>query len=505
MSSAAPRAKPTVICIGAGPAGLTAAYRLGKSNLPVTVFESHPAHVGGIARTESYKGFRFDIGGHRFFSKSAEIEALWTEILGDELLTRPRKTRILYRGKLFDYPLKPFDALAKLGPFEAGRCMVSYGRAKLAPYRPAANFEQWVVNQFGRRLFHIFFKTYTEKVWGMACTDISADWAAQRINRLSLGRAIWHGLLPKRWRGRHGDAGMKTLIDRFRYPRLGPGQLWERTAQLVERQGGAVRLGVSVERLRRDAASGDWIVETVDRAGKRETHRADHVISTAAIVDLAGYLDPPPPADVLRAARALRYRDFLIVALIVRERDAFDDIWLYIHEPGVKVGRIQNFKTWSPDLVPDPALNCYGMEYFCSRGDELWEADDAALIELARRELAELGLARPNDILDGYVVRQPKAYPVYDEAYVRNVATFREWSAAALPGLHLVGRNGMHKYNNQDHAMMTGLMAAENIVAGYPKWDLWRVNQDAAYHEAGEDRSLALETLVVPTHKTATS
>ena len=485
-------AKPSTICIGAGPAGLTAAYHLSKAGARVTVLERDPVNVGGISRTESYKGFRFDIGGHRFFSKSREVEALWDEILGDQFVDRPRKSRIFYQRKLFDYPLKAFDALMKLGIVESMLCMASYGKAKLMPIAKPKSFQDWVTNQFGQRLFGIFFKTYTEKVWGMKCTEISADWAAQRIKGLSLGTAVMNALLPRKPKSK--EATIKTLIDSFRYPRLGPGQMWEAAAAHVERHGNHVHRGHDVVGLSRDAGTGRWTVTTQDVSGARHSYDADNVVSSAAIADLAEYLQPAPPPEVLKAARALRYRDFITVALVVKDKGRFDDNWIYIHEPGVKVGRIQNFKSWSPDLVPDPTLNCYGLEYFCFEGDGLWTAKDEDLVALARKELVHLGLAANEDMVDGHVIRQPKAYPVYDDHYQANVQAVREWIEKDMPGLHLVGRNGMHKYNNQDHAMMTALLAAENILAGHRKWDVWQVNQDAEYHEAGEDRSLALDS-----------
>jgi len=496
---AAPRA-PRVVCIGAGPSGLTAARHLAARGATVTVLERDPRHVGGISRTEQYKGFRFDVGGHRFFSKSAEIEALWNEILGDQLITRPRKSRIFYNGKLFDYPLRAMDALTKLGFAESMLCMASYARARLFPIKNPQTFEDWVTNEFGHRLFSIFFETYTEKVWGMKCREISADWAAQRIKGLSLGSAVRSALAPRwlsRWRLRNRNLP-KTLIESFRYPKLGPGQMWEAAARQTGEFGGTVLMGMQVDSLGYDPATREWTVGATGSDGERQAFRCDHVISSAAIAELAGYLEPAPPEPVVAAARALRYRDFLTVALIVRDVDCFDDNWIYIHDSAVKVGRIQNFKSWSPHLVPDPELNCLGLEYFCFSGDGLWESDDAALIRLADEELIKLGLVTPGHVVDGTVIRQPRAYPVYDENYEDRIALFREWLDRNMPRLHLVGRNGMHKYNNQDHAMMTGLLTAENILGADPPWNVWRVNQDAQYHEQGEDRTLAMSERLVP-------
>ena len=481
-----------VICVGAGPAGLTAARHLALAGVKVTVLERDPVHVGGISRTEQYKGFRFDVGGHRFFSRSREIEALWQEMLGDQLIERRRKSRILYNGKLFNYPLGAADAFSKLGVAESVRCGLSYAKARAFPIRDPRSFEDWVVNQFGRRLYDIFFRTYTEKVWGMKCREISADWAAQRIKGLSLGKAVRQALTPGFIKRR--TATPKTLIESFRYPRLGPGQMWEACADQVRKAGGEVLLGMNVVRLSQEADSGRWTVFARDGHGREDAFEGDHVISSIALRDLADCFDPAPPEPVMTAAHALRYRDFITVALVVRDVDCFDDNWIYIHELGVKVGRIQNFKSWSPHLVPDPDLNCLGMEYFCFEGDGLWDSPDEALVRLADEELIQLGLVTAGHVIDGTVLRQPKAYPVYDDHYEERIALFRGWLRKERPGLHPVGRNGMHKYNNQDHAMMTALLTAENILAGRETWDVWQVNEDAEYHESGEDRTLALQS-----------
>jgi protoporphyrinogen oxidase len=476
--------KPSVLIIGAGPAGLTAAYTLGKAGVAATVLEQDPVYVGGISRTVTYKNFGFDIGGHRFFSKSAEIEALWDEILGDDFIQRPRKSRIYYNNKFFSYPLKPIETFLRLGPIESVLCVLSYMQSRAFPHVPAKNFQEWVTNQFGARLFRIFFKTYTEKVWGMDCKEISADWAAQRIKGLSLGVAIKNAFFPGK---KKGSKTVKTLIDSFRYPRKGPGMMWQKAAEHVVRMGGRVTLDRSVTHLAYNAASKKWQVSAVDGAGNQSTFEADHVISTAPMRELVASLSPAPSPALKAAAEGLRYRDFLIVALIVKDVDCFDDNWIYVHDPSVKVGRIQNFKSWSPELVPDPALNCYGMEYFCFEGDGIWDSTDEALVERATQELCKLGLAKPEEILEGHVVRQKKAYPVYDDVYSQHVRTIRVGLEADYPNLHLVGRNGMHKYNNQDHAMMTAILAAQNILAGETRYNLWNVNQDAEYHEVVED------------------
>lgn len=499
-------ATTSVVCIGAGPAGLTAAYLLSKAGVSVTVIEKDPLNVGGISKTVSHQGFSFDIGGHRFFSKSTEIENLWTEILGDDFLERARKSRIYYRGQLFDYPIRAFDALGKLGVIEATRCVLSYCNARIFPQTKALTFEQWVTNRFGRRLFEIFFKTYTEKVWGMSCSEISADWAAQRIKGLSLAKALQSAILPRRV-GRSRDKVVKTLITSFRYPRRGPGMLWEAAADRIRENGGDILLGHTVTSLNLD--SGDraprWSLAVNGPDGAQRRIRSDHIVSSMPLRELIGAVSPAPRLEVASAAQGLRYRDFLTVALIVKDRNVFDDNWIYIHDPEVKVGRIQNFKSWSPEMVPDPSLTCYGLEYFCFEGDGLWTASDRELICLAGDELVKLKLASREDIVDGVVVRQPKAYPVYDDGYQERVSIIREEIESTYPMLHLVGRNGMHKYDNQDHAMMTAILTVKNILAGHKVFDVWCVNQDAEYQEqveAGESlpdlstTALASERLV---------
>jgi protoporphyrinogen oxidase len=478
--------KRTVAIIGAGPAGLTAAYLLSKNEVDVTVLEADRIYVGGISRTATYKGFHFDIGGHRFFSKSKAVEDLWTEILPNDMLQRPRSSRIFYDGKFFAYPLKPLEALIKLGIVRSTLCVLSWLKARLFPVRDPRNFEDWVSNQFGKRLFNTFFKSYTEKVWGMSCSEISADWAAQRIKGLSLGSAIKNALLPQRYNGDRTKV-IKTLINSFRYPRKGPGMMWEACAEKTKALGGQIEMGCKVVGCEFDELTATWRVFFKDQQGEMQTLEAEHVISSAPMRELVRGLSPAPSERVKRAAESLRYRDFLTVMLILKNRDAFDDNWIYIHDPSVKVGRIQNFRSWSPEMVPDQDKACYGLEYFCFEHDGLWDSRDQDLVELAKRELIQIGLAQEDDVLDGCVVRQKKAYPVYDDDYAMHVATIRQELETRYPNLHLVGRNGMHKYNNQDHAMMTAMLCVENISADAKLYDLWRVNQDAEYHEVGAD------------------
>jgi protoporphyrinogen oxidase len=476
--------KTDVAIIGAGPAGLTAAYLLSKNGVEVTVLEADPVYVGGISRTATYKGFHFDIGGHRFFSKCKAVEDFWSEILPNDMLERPRSSRIFYDGKFFAYPLKPFEALVKLGIFRSVLCVLSWIKARLFPVRQPRNFEEWVSNQFGKRLFNTFFKSYTEKVWGMSCREISADWAAQRIKGLSLGSAIKNALFPQR-QPKDRSKVIKTLINSFRYPRRGPGMMWEVCAEKTKAMGGKVEMGCRVIGCIYDELSSKWTVQFKDGRGTLNAIVAEHVISSAPMRELIRGLSPQVSDRTLRAAESLKYRDFLTVMLILKERNMFDDNWIYIHDPSVKVGRIQNFRSWSPEMVPDPTKACYGLEYFCFEHDGLWDSSDEELIELAKRELINIGLAQEGDVVDGCVVRQKKAYPVYDDDYGHHVATIRRELDDRYPNLHLVGRNGMHKYNNQDHAMMTAMLCTENILADTKLYDLWQVNGDAEYHESG--------------------
>ena len=466
--------------MGAGPAGLSAAYELLKHDVPVTVVEKDAHQVGGLARTVEHKGYRFDIGGHRFFSKNDEVEALWTEILGDEMLTRGRLSRIYYRGRFFAYPIKAINALWNLGPLEAVLCLASYLGARIQPIKNPRTLEDWVRNQFGWRLFSIFFKTYTEKVWGISTNELSADWAAQRIKSLDLWVVLRSALLPGRKASRRGEI-VTTLIDKFRYPRFGPGQMWERVAQISEAKGHPVLLGRTVTRVEHERGR-VTAVATARNDGRVETHRGTDFVSSIPIRELVAKLEPPAPDEVRHAANSLGYRDFISIALMIDRADVFPDNWIYIHDPGVRVGRIQNFKNWSPDMVPDSSKTCLGLEYFCFEGDGLWSMRDGELVELATKELAQLGICVPNEVFDGVVVRQQKAYPVYDDSYQANVAVVRDYLASSLPNLHLAGRNGMHKYNNQDHSMMTALLVARNII-GSSSLDPWKVNADAVYHE----------------------
>ncbi len=471
-----------VLVVGAGPAGLTAAYALAQASRPVLVIEKDRRYVGGISRTVKHNGFLIDIGGHRFFSKSTQIVELWKELLPDDLLERTRLSRIYYGGKYYSYPLRGFEALRNLGVWVSAACLLSYAWAKLTPIREPRTFHQWVRNAFGEKLFRIFFKTYTEKVWGIPCDRISADWAAQRIKGLDLLSAITTALRRRGWRDGRDQKVIKTLIDRFYYPRRGPGMLWEACAARIAAAGGRILMGHALVSLEWNAASRWWAATVAGPEGTRQ-FRARHVVSSAPLSEFIEALSPQPRS--VSNARKLRYRDFIIVALVVAKLRPLADNWIYIHDSSVKVGRIQNFGAWSPEMVPDEGKSCLGLEYFCFEDDPIWRADDAELIAMAKSEIAKIGLCAATDIVDACVVRQPRAYPVYDEDYRSHVAAIREDVERNFPTLHLVGRNGMHKYNNQDHSMMTALLSARNIVAGRRVYDVWSVNEDAEYQEAG--------------------
>ena len=474
-----------VAIIGAGPAGLTAGYLLTRAGLSVAIIEKDSHYVGGISRTVEHEGYRFDIGGHRFFSKSQAVVDLWNEILPNDFISRPRMSRIYYEGKFYSYPLRAFEALWNLGLVRSALCMASFAKAQVLPRKSVKSFEDWTTNQFGFKLYSIFFKTYTEKVWGMPCDEMSADWAAQRIKGLSLWGAVVDGLKRSLGLNKRPNDGqvVKTLLETFRYPRLGPGMMWEAARDKILSGGGTIHMGHSLKQLAGDGTGG-WRM-TADGPDGERMIAARHVISSAPMRELAARLHPLPQTTI--QANALKYRDFLTVALKIKSDDLFPDNWIYIHDSKVKVGRIQNFRSWSPEMVPDDEVACVGLEYFCFEGDGLWSLSDDDLVALATREMATLGLVSPDKVIGGAVVRQEKAYPVYDEDYAANVAAMRQELENKYPTLHLVGRNGMHRYNNQDHAMMTAMLTVENIIAGERIYDTWCVNEDAEYHESGDE------------------
>ncbi len=463
-----------VLIIGAGPAGLTAAYEINKRHRKTIVIEKD-SRVGGISRTEIYKGYRFDIGGHRFYTKVAEVQDLWHEILEKDLIKVSRLSRIYYQNKFYNYPISIFQALSNLGLRESILILSSYLKAKLKRtvdvQFKAETFEDWARDCFGDRLYRVFFKTYTEKVWGIPCSQIRADWAAQRIQHMSLKRALLNTV--------RSSQKAKSLIKEFEYPRLGPGMMWERCQELIENQSSPVYLNTQITRVER---KGNRITGVIARKDDSEMRFcADFFINTMPISALIQRLDPLPPETILEAARGLKYRDFLIVPIIINRAVLFPDNWLYIHSPGFQVGRIQNFKNWSIEMVPDPSKTCLGMEYFCSEGDALWSMSNTDLIKLATQEIVKLNLGVvAADVEDGTVIRQHKAYPVYDNTYRNNLKILQDY-LATFENLQTVGRNGMHRYNNQDHSMVTAMLAVKNIFG--ERHNLWDVNMERSYHE----------------------
>ncbi len=475
-----PQASKPVLVIGGGPAGLTAARCLAEAGDPVVVVEEDTV-VGGISRTVERDGWRFDIGGHRFFTKVKPVEEFWHKVLPDEdFLLRPRLSRIYYGGKYYDYPIKLGNALSNLGIVESFLCGLSFLWVRIRPPRDRSTLEGYIVSNYGWRLYRHFFKTYNEKVWAVSASEISADWGAQRIKGMSLWNAVWEpiraSLAGKR---RDKSKQVTSLIEEFQYPKFGPGMMWERCAEQVEDMGGALEMSTRAAAVH--VEDGRAVAVTVESGGEARRIEVSDVISSMPITALAKIVDPPVPVEVLRAAEDLHYRDFLTVALVVPEERGFPDNWIYIHTPNVKVGRIQNFGVWSPYLVKD-GRTCLGMEYFVFEGDELWTSSDDELVTLATKELAEIGLVDPSDVEVGYVVRMPKAYPVYDDVYRENVAVIRRWFQKHAPNVHPVGRNGMHKYNNQDHSMYTAMLTVENIHGAHH--DIWAVNVEEEYHES---------------------
>lgn len=463
-----------VVILGGGPAGLAAGYALVKKGYEVIVLEKEK-QVGGISKTVEEKGYRFDLGGHRFFTKIAEVEELWNEVLEEEFLLRPRLSRIYYRGKFFDYPIKPFNALGGLGLFEAILILFSYAKAKMSSIKPEESFEDWVVNRFGRRLFEHFFKSYTEKVWGIPTTELKAQWAAQRIQGLSLISAVMNAFLKQIRKNK-----IKTLIEEFHYPRRGPGQMYESMARAIETSGGQVILNADISAVN---MNNDKIYSVcfIDKDGMKKETQADHFITSLPLKDLIGMLRPQPDDSVRAAADLLKYRDFLTVNLAVDKEYLFPDNWIYIHSPEVKLGRIQNFKQWSSSMVPDEGCSSLGLEYFCNEGDELWLSRDTDLIALAIAEVSKIGLLQPGLVKWGFVIRIPKAYPVYDDDYQMAIPVIRSF-LSNLANMQTIGRNGLHRYNNMDHSILTGLLAARNVAGA--AYDLWQVNTEEEYHEA---------------------
>jgi protoporphyrinogen oxidase len=489
-----------VVIIGAGPAGLTAAYMLAKRNLRPTVLESDFV-VGGISRTAQADGWRFDIGGHRFFTKVQSVEDLWFEILGpDDFLRRPRLSGIYYQGKFYNYPLSATNVLRNIGSLEAVRCVASYLWARIRPPKDLTTLEGFAVSRFGWRLYRHFFKTQSEKVWGVPCAEIQADWGAQRIKNLSLFVAIWEALIPKRIRARRSKGDQVTsLIEEFNYPKYGPGMMWERCAELLADRGTTIEMGTSVTGI---AWANDRAVAVIaEQDGVSKRYPCTEVISSMPLGALVRAFDPPPPDEVLKAADSLRHRDFITVALVVPQEMGFPDNWIYVNDISVEVGRIQNFGQCSPYLVKD-GLTCLGLEYFVWEGGVLWNKTDAELIAQGARELNEIGLLHsPHAVKQAHVVRMRKAYPMYDAGYRNNVQALVDWLAENASNVYPVGRNGMHRYNNQDHSMLTAMLSVENMFGGTN--DVWNVNVEQDYHEekAANPAPLRISNRLTPSRR----
>jgi protoporphyrinogen oxidase len=480
-----PDETPGIAVLGAGPAGLTGAYTLGLRGRRTVIFEGDH-QVGGIAKTVEFKGYRFDLGGHRFFTKIKPVERLWEHLMGDDFLTRPRLSRIYFNGRFFSYPLTAKDVVGRLGFIESARCALSYLWALRTRRRPADTFEEWVTARFGRRLYDAFFRSYTEKVWGIPGSEVRSLWAAQRIKNFSLWSAFLTIIGLKR-------TDVTTLIEEFRYPRLGPGQMWERMQAVLETEHqSSVEFGQCVTRVNHAARHVTGV--TVRSNGAETEHAVDGVLSSIALADLVFALDPPAPPDVVEAAGLLRYRDFCLVALMTTEAEPFPDNWIYIHDPGTRAGRVQNFGAWSPDLVL-PGHTCLGVEYFCFQGDDIWEMSDEEAVALATAEMASIGLIDPARVVDGVKVRVPKAYPMYDRHYEAAVETIRGY-LAGFDNLQTCGRNGLHRYNNQDHSMWTAVLAALNL-ADAAEYDVWSVNAEEVYLEEGEFLDVLLDVELV--------
>jgi protoporphyrinogen oxidase len=473
MHPVKPSEQLPVVVVGGGPAGLAALLELGQSGLPGLLAEQH-SDLGGIARTAHFDGYRFDLGGHRFFTRVTEIEDLWRDLLGDDLLVRSRLSRICYQGRFYSYPLRLGEVIRQIGWGRALQVLGSYLAARLHPQKPEDNLEKWVSNRFGRVLFEMFFRSYTEKVWGLRCTEISADWAQQRIKDLSLAKAVLSRLNPLR----HLTGVSTSLIEEFLYPRLGPGMMWEACAARAQAAGQQVCRNTRVTALHHHQGRIDSVTLT-DTAGQRQVP-CQGVISTMALPDLLHALQPAPPASVLEAAAGLNFRAFLTVALVVDHPALFPDNWIYIHDPAVQVGRIQNFRNWSPDLIPNDRETVVGLEYFCTAGDSLWQTAEADLVALATREMAQLDLLCGARVSRGVVERVEKAYPVYDSSFAQRVEVIRQY-LETFTNLQTCGRNGLHRYNNLDHSMLTGIGAAR-LLAGQPG-EVWEVNLGEAYLE----------------------
>lgn len=459
------------IVIGAGPAGITAAYALSERQVPVIVLEKDH-QIGGLCKTVQHNGFRCDIGGHRFFTKNKQIQTMWENVLGEEFLIRPRLSRIYYQGKFFYYPLQIGNALAGLGVTNSARVIVSYLSRQFFPVKPEVSFGDWVSNRFGSELYNIFFKTYTEKVWGTSCNKLSADWATQRIRNLSLGRAVLHAL------GIGKGNKVASLIEQFQYPRLGPGQMYEAMIDHAVRHGAQVQLNHETIEIHHAHTR---VTEVKALAfDERVSFPCSHCFSSMPLNELIMKMNPSAPEAVLNAARGLRYRSIITVNLLFKKPTPLSDNWVYIHSPEVKAGRLQFYANWSPHMVPAGGFSSVGFEYFCFENDSLWNLSDGELIKIALQDLFRLNLYSEEDFLDGFVVRYAKAYPMYENKYVEHLRAIRDW-LSRFNNLYCVGRYGQFRYNNMDHSIMTALLAVRRMLG--EEVDPWSVNAEGEYLE----------------------
>ncbi len=475
-----------IVIIGGGPSGLAAALEATEDGAAVTIVERLD-QVGGLARTIAFQGSRFDIGPHRFFTRNREVQGLFDRVLGDDLISVTRLTRILHDGVFFNYPLTPLNAMRGIGLRAGAAVAGSYAAARirrtLSP-RPAETFEDWVVDRFGRRLFETFFKTYTEKVWGISCRQIGADWAAQRIKGLSLGAALRNALFKT------NDTTVKTLVDEFTYPRLGAGQTYEKMAALVGNAGGKILTRSAVRRLHREGTR-LRAVAVDGPGGVQHEVEGRYFLTSATLTDTVDMMDPPAPPQVMQACRALRYRDHVAVNLVVAGA-LFPDNWIYVHSGDVTMARITNYRNFSPEMASGPGIHPLTVEYFAFPGDALSSSSDEHLIERAKNELARIGILDRDQVAAAFVVRSDKAYPVIEIGYEEHVDTIKAW-LDSFENLLPIGRSGMFRYNNQDHAIATGLLAARTAL-GLGQFDPWRVNIDAEYQEAGLAPGIAIGT-----------
>ncbi len=463
-----------VVIIGAGPAGMACVYALAKAKQPSLVIEQDDA-PGGLCRTLNFCGYFFDIGGHRFLSKSQEVNRLWQEIMGDDMLHVKRLSRIYYRKRYFNYPLSFLNTIFNLGLLESLLCIGSYLKHKYFKRGKDNTFEEWIINRFGKRLYDIFFKTYTEKVWAVPCQDISADWARQRIRGLSLRVAIQKAILGLK------KQAPKTLCDKFMYPKTGPGEFYQRLKEHACCLGAEFEFGKTVVSIRHNAER--IISLQVNRAqgGQAETLPVDILCSSMPLPVFINLLEPKPAGYILAAARKLLFRDFLVVNIILDKESVFPDQWVYIHSPEVKVGRIQNYKNWSPAMVVDPKKTSLGLEYFCNEGNNLWNMNDIDLINYAVKELEEIGIVSRRYLIDGFVVRRKNVYPVYSLDYQESVGIIRDY-LSRISNFYPMGRSGLFRYNNSDHALLTGIYTAGNLL-GKSSYDVWNINSDSGYLE----------------------